>query len=94
MKHISFFVKLLFPIVLLLIVCALLLEFIPCMDEKFSYKSYSIQAGDTLWGIAEQCDLKQDVRKTVYLIREKNDITPVIVPGQEILIPVAGGDLE
>jgi hypothetical protein len=93
-KHRSFFVKVIFPILLLLLLCALVLEFIPTREEKFSYKSYSVQAGDTLWSISTNCNLKQDIRKTVYLIRRKNDITPVIQIGQEILVPVAGGNME
>lgn len=48
---------------------------------------YIVEPGDTLWQVAKELKLKQDVRQTVYEIRKLNDITPQIYPGQEILVP-------
>lgn len=55
-------------------------------DKKF--KKVIVVQGDTLWKIAAELELKQDIRKTVYEIRKINDITPLIYEGQEILVPV------
>lgn len=89
MKHRSFFVKLIFPVLLLILLCAILNEFIPIRVKNISYRIYTVQEGDTLWSISSRCNLEQDIRETVYMIREKNNITPVIHPGQELLVPVA-----
>jgi hypothetical protein len=70
----------------LLISLLLLLTLTGC-SAKHTYTPYTVQANDTLWSIAEQCELKQDISKTVYEIREKNGITPIIHEGQTILIP-------
>ena len=70
-----------------LILSLLFLLTLTSCSTKHTYTAYTVQPNDTLWSIAESCNLKQDIRETVYEIREKNDITPVIQPGQTILIP-------
>lgn len=51
------------------------------------YETYVVKQGDTLWSIAKRYT-DGDPRKLIYEIRELNNITPVIRPGQEIKIPV------
>lgn len=55
---------------------------------KCTYTEYTVQPGDTLWSISSSCNLPQDIRKTVYEIRDKNQLETVIIqPGQTLLIP-------
>ena len=44
--------------------------------------TYEIQHGDTLWSIASRYDMHRG--EAVHWIREINDITPAILPGQII----------
>ena len=70
-----------------LFISLLLLLTLTGCGTKHTYTLYTVQPNDTLWSIAEQCELKQDIRETVYEIREKNGITPIIHEGQVILVP-------
>lgn len=56
-------------------------------EEKI-YIKYTVKEGDTLWRISERFNPDEDPRKIVYEIRKVNNITPMIYPGQEILVPV------
>lgn len=50
-----------------------------------------VQAGETLWGIAQDVAPGSDPRRVVQQIRQMNDLgTSPIVPGQAIMVPVAG----
>ena len=50
-----------------------------------------VQAGETLWGIAQQVAPGSDPRGVVQQIRRMNDLgTAPIVPGQSIIVPAAG----
>ena len=50
-----------------------------------------VQAGETLWGIAQEVAPGSDPRGVVQQIRQMNDLgTAPIVPGQAIVVPVAG----
>jgi LysM repeat protein len=50
-----------------------------------------VQAGDTLWGIAQELAPGQDPRSVVGQIRELNDLgTDSIVPGQTLVLPTLG----
>lgn len=56
---------------------------------KFSYGEYVVSPGDTIWSIALQCGIEQDIRETIYNIRKKNGLdTALIYPGQKLLVPV------
>ena len=57
-------------------------------SEKNSYKTYVVKQGDTLWQIAKKTSPNEDPRKTCYKIQKVNNITTVIHPGQELIIPV------
>lgn len=56
--------------------------------KKYTYETYTVHQGDTLWSIAASTHPEGDIREIIYMIRQKNDISPNIYPGQEILIPI------
>ncbi len=47
-----------------------------------------VAPGETLWNIAKFYSPHADPRKVVYVIRAINSISPIIYPGQEILVPL------
>lgn len=50
-----------------------------------------VQAGDTLWGIAQEVAPGHDPRAVVAQVRELNDLgTRSIVPGQALVLPTLG----
>lgn len=49
---------------------------------------HTVVHGETLWCIAKFYSPQADPRKVVYAIRTINNISPIIYPGQEILVPV------
>jgi len=59
-------------------------------ETKANYKTIIVKEGDTLWGIAQRFNNKnEDVRKVVYIIKKFNGLNDaVIYPGQELKIPV------
>lgn len=54
------------------------------------YVIHRVAAGDTLWDIAtDHTAADEDIRRTVYEIKVVNDLDDsVIVPGQELRVPV------
>lgn len=64
------------------------------MDEVKEQKwvEYTVQPGDTLWGIAKEIT-HQPIDKTIHEIRKRNNIDPVIQPGQVLYVPkIATGE--
>lgn len=59
-------------------------------NNTVKYTKVIVYPGDTLWTIAaEHNDSNKDIRKLIYNIRQANDLTSaVIMPGQELLIPL------
>lgn len=58
--------------------------------ENARYVPITISSGDTLWAIASRITSeKEDIRKTIYYIKVKNNLSDreYIVPGQTILVP-------
>ena len=50
-------------------------------------RQYRVKPGDTLWSIAERT-FPGDPREGVWELRERNDLgSPVIVPGQVLVLP-------
>lgn len=57
--------------------------------DELLYSSVTVEPGDTLWHIAREAAPREDPRKVVWLIREKNQMTDVkLFPGQRLLVPV------
>jgi LysM repeat protein len=59
-------------------------------SSKVKYTSVTVYPGDTLWKIASEYNNDEsDVRKVIYKIRKLNNLkSAVIIPGQELLIPL------
>ena len=54
-------------------------------------RSYVVRSGDTLWSIADRVAPGQDPRPVVDAIAAANQVgLDAIVPGQTLLIPLAG----
>jgi LysM repeat protein len=51
---------------------------------------HTVAPGETLWNIAQLYSPQADPRKAVYIIRKVNNMhnSPVVYPGQQILVPV------
>lgn len=47
-----------------------------------------VQEGDTLWEIARTHNPGMDIRKYIYLIEKRNNLSsPLIYPGQQLVLP-------
>lgn len=58
--------------------------------QESQYITVVVRSGDTLWDIAsEYTGSNKDVRETIYNIKKTNNMDgAMLVPGQELLIPV------
>ena len=59
------------------------------MNPEAGEEVVIVLSGDTLWDIAGRyTDNTKDIRKTVFEIKERNQLTTVnLMPGQELIIP-------
>lgn len=59
-------------------------------SNSVKYEKVVVYPGDTLWSIASHHnESNSDVRKLIYKIRKANNLdTAVIMPGQELIIPL------
>jgi hypothetical protein len=56
-------------------------------DDPHEY--VTVLAGDTLWGIAQRVDSKNDPRDVVHAIMTLNNLSSAaLTPGQEIAVPL------
>ncbi len=61
------------------------------MAASMTVETYTIAPGDTLWRIAKKrVGQGKDPREMIYDIEKLNNITPDIIPGQKIKIPMEG----
>lgn len=47
---------------------------------------YTVQHGDTLWSIAKENYPADNILEVIHDIKERNDITAEIYPGQQIIL--------
>lgn len=81
---------------LVLVLLAILLLGTPIFAAMMShsvpgpdYETVVVSQGDTLWTIAKRVKPRTDPRKTVYQIRQLNELDSVdLRPGQTLLIPL------
>ena len=65
--------------------------FAPRHEPRAPRTVYVVQAGDTVWSIATRFTGGGDPRAMVDAIGRRNQVDPgAIVPGQTLVIPVAG----
>ena len=68
-------------------------ENITRVQTPVSYEALTIRTGDTLWEIAsERCPSNMDKRDYIRTVQKKNGIGADIYPGEELLVPIYGGD--
>ncbi len=59
--------------------------------EEMIYQEVLVVPGDTLWAIARKIAPNQDPRKTIWEIREENQLKQAVVyPGQTLRVRVYG----
>lgn len=59
--------------------------------DELPTRSVIVSSGDSLWGIAAGCELDAPTDEVVTWIQERNGIEGgLVVPGQELVVPVAG----
>ncbi len=52
------------------------------------YVEHTVQAGESLWGIARRYRPDSDPREAVWEIREENGVDPLLFPGQVLRVRV------
>lgn len=82
---------LIIAILVLVFIVSILSENIPTTSANSEplYISHTVEAGQTLWSIAVHYRSDADPREIIYSVREINNISATIYPGQKILVPVA-----
>ena len=79
---------------MLIALFALILLFVLIMDARAEsqgepvFVEHVVRAGESLWGLSKQYNPGMDPRESVWHIREVNNITPLIYPGQKLIIPI------
>ncbi len=78
--------------VLIVAVCASVFAAGARGEEMTRYEVYRVQAGDTLWDIADRyVSENYDIRKYIYDIMKENNLdSAALVPGQVLHIPLEG----
>jgi LysM repeat protein len=55
--------------------------------SNYTYISYTVATGDTIWSISQQFNTFKDVREMVYEVKKINNSDSIIYPGQILKIP-------
>lgn len=76
-------------IIVFIAVFSLLFIFDNKTKAENTYTKITIYKGDTLWSIAKEYGPKnKDIRKTIYEIKELNNLkTSILIPGEQLIIP-------
>jgi hypothetical protein len=73
----------------LLIATPIFAAIVSYSPPELNYKTIVVSQGDTLWAIAKRVKSRTDPRKTIYQIRQLNDLESVnLRPGQTLIIPL------
>lgn len=80
-------------VLVLIVICTVMIPFTANKvkgSNNPQYAKVTVYPGDTLWGIASKYNTENsDVRKVIDKIRKINKLdTAVIIPGQQLLIPI------
>lgn len=59
-------------------------------SEPIEYVQYTVQQGDTLWGIASKSDMWNKIDASVIIddMKDQSECTSTIYPGQIVYIPI------
>lgn len=57
-------------------------------DNNIQYTTHIVKQGETLWTIVKQYNPGEDPRPLIYEVRKINHVTPIIMPGQKLIIPI------
>jgi LysM repeat protein len=81
--------QLLVLVIILLVATPIFAAMISNNVPEPNYETVVVSQGDTLWTIAKRVKPRTDPRKTIYEIRQHNELKSVdLRPGQTLFIPI------
>lgn len=76
-------------ILLIVMISTIFMTFLYVTDEKVEHDYISVEAGDTLWSLAEHYRGKMDAQQWIAYVKANNNLTSnTIQTGAELYIPI------